>query len=126
MGDSESMKSYVKIYGPPLLMALKALEKLSIDMPEVCIMDTLIDQSVPQIGTTYNYQEFARTYFGATEAINLERCSKIISRSGETMGEYDFYFEWFKPPTASQVEDLIKKIDEALKPVGVKYTITTK
>jgi hypothetical protein len=40
------MKSYVKIVGPPLLEAIKALEKMAIDMPEVCIMDTVIENTM--------------------------------------------------------------------------------
>ena len=36
------MISYIKIYGPPLLKAIKALEKIAVDMPEVCIMDNQI------------------------------------------------------------------------------------
>jgi 5,10-methylenetetrahydrofolate reductase len=50
----------------------------------------------------------------------------VISNKGERLGEYDFFFEWFKPPTTDQVEALIEKIDETLEPLGVRYTITTK
>jgi hypothetical protein len=39
------MKSYVRIYGPPLLKAIRALEKIAVNMPEVCIMDTMIESS---------------------------------------------------------------------------------
>ncbi len=41
------MKSYIKIYGPPILEAIKALEKLAIDTPEVCIMDPIIHSQMP-------------------------------------------------------------------------------
>jgi len=128
------MKSYIKIYGPPLLNAIKALEKISIDMPEVCIMDTIIASSEPGYGATiaaeaqplYESWERTRRYFSEVGEVPRERCSKIISRSGEELGEYDFFFEWFKPPTTAQIERLIEKVDEALTPLGVKYTITTK
>jgi hypothetical protein len=36
------MRSYIKIYGPPILEAIKELEKLAVDLPEVCIMDYVI------------------------------------------------------------------------------------
>ncbi len=127
------MISYVKIYGPPLMKALKALEKVAIDMPEVCIMDTniLASLSLPEVysygtrslgsDTTHGVNEFFKD-----EEIPEERCDTIISKSGQKLGEYDFFFEWFEKPNMGQVEDLIKRIDEALAPLGVKYTLTTK
>lgn len=130
------MKSYVKLYGPPLLKALRALEKIAVGMPEVCIMDTAIAAglSVPQVGrsvmgmtdATLDTQEGIMTFFGGEGAISEKRCSTIVSKSGESLGEYDFYFEWFTKPTMKQVQDLIERIDGALEPLGVKYTITTK
>jgi hypothetical protein len=129
------MKSYVKIYGPPLLKALKALEKVAIDMPEVCIMDTTIQAAVgapeipgPSFGAadmSFDTPDGVMAFFGIGD-IPEERCSTIISKSGETLGEYDFFFEWFTKPNMAQVEDLIEKIDKALEPLGVKYTLTTK
>ena len=129
------MISYVKIYGPPLLAALKVLEKVAIDMPEVCIMDTTIQTAVgaPTIpgasfgaaDISFDTAEGVMSFFGVDD-ISEERCSNIISKSGESLGEYDFYFEWFTKPSVAQVEDLIEKIDEVLAPLGVKYTLTTK
>jgi len=58
--------------------------------------------------------------------VTRERCESIISKSGESVGEYDFYFEWFTEPSISQVNSLIGSVDEALAPLGCKYTITTK
>jgi len=130
------MISYVKIYGPPLLKALKTLEKVAIGMPEVCIMDTTIAASmgVPRVSMSViemgepalDTQESVLKFFGGEDAISKERCDTIISKSGESLGEYDFYFQWFKKPNMKQVEDLIGRIDEALAPLGVKYTLTTK
>jgi hypothetical protein len=131
------MKSYVKIYGPPLLAALKTLEKVAIDMPEVCIMDTTIQAavgapSIPGVGASFreSYISFddpeeVMAFLGV-DKISEERCNTIISKSGESLGENDFYFEWFTKPNMAQVEDLIEKIDAALEPLGVKYTLTTK
>jgi len=130
------MKSYVKLYGPPLMKALKALEKIAIGMPEVCIMDTTIAAGigVPPMGTsvmgmtdtTLDTQQGIMTFFGGEGAITEKRCDTIISKSGGSLGEYDFYFEWFTKPTMKQVENLIERIDGALETLGVKYTITTK
>jgi hypothetical protein len=114
------MKSYIKIYGPPVLKALKALENIAIDIPEVCIMDTLISAS-PYI----QGPESAAAYFDRDD-IDVERCYTIISETKETLGDYDFYFEWFIKPDNNQLDRLIQKIDEALGPLGCAYTITTK
>lgn len=40
--EVERMKTYIEIYEPLLLKAIKALEKLAIDMPEVCIKDSIM------------------------------------------------------------------------------------
>ena len=116
------MKSNIKIYGPPIFKALKALEKVAVDFPEVCIMDTVIAASIPQFIT----QEGIADFFGGAGDITVERCSNIISKSGESLGEYDFYFEWFVDPSTDQLNDLIEKIDNALTPLKCMYTITTK
>jgi len=119
--------SFIKIFGPPVLKAIRELEKIAVEMPEVCIMDTIIasSESDPMM---YSDPEYASGYFSAfyTGEIEVERCSNIISKSGERLGEYDFFFEWFTEPTMDQINQLMEKIDEALTPLGCKYTITTK
>jgi len=118
--------SFVKIYGPPVLKAIKALEKIAVDMPEVCIMDTIIS-GVPDYVSNFSDPGFTTQYFESLPTtIEYERCSNIISKSGERLGEYDFFFEWFTEPSMEQLNGLIDKIDEALEPLGCKYTITTK
>ena len=116
------MKSYVKIYGPPTLKALKELEKIAIKTPQVCIMDTIISQEMPRFDTVEGTMDF----FSGVGEITVERCNNIVSKSGETLGEHDFYFEWFTKPGMEHINDLVGKIDEALAPLGCKYTITTK
>jgi hypothetical protein len=145
------MKSYIKIQGPPLLKSIKALEKIAVDLPEVCIMDSLIQTYAHAVvnrslspkeynsDTSKAYAQTmteeswplqldaaaAKKYFEG-ENIPFERCSKMISKSGDKVGEYDFYFEWTKRPTSDQLSDLINRIDKALAPLGCRYTITTK
>lgn len=118
-------RSYVKIYGPPLLKAIKELEKVAIDVPEVCIMDTIIEGSMPAYESP-DFHTGALNYFTPLGKITKERCSKIISKSGEMLGEHDFFFEWFKDPSQTELNNLIEKIDKAIAPLGCKYTITTK
>jgi hypothetical protein len=124
------MKSFIKIYGPPIAKAIKALEKIAIDMPEVCIMNiNLADYTgiagYPHDSPVSGLGDIMR-YFGGVGVISEERCDTIISKSGESPGEYDFYFEWFKKPSTEELNDLIEKIDKTMEKVGTKYTITTK
>ncbi len=122
------MRTNIKIFGPPLLKALKELEKIAIDMPEVCIMDTLLVGGLPSFGAdvdTTGHQEGIQDYFGSLGEITRERCDTIISKSGQILGDYDFFFEWFVKPSMEQIDMLTKAIDEALAPLGCKYTMTT-
>ena len=49
-----------------------------------------------------------------------------IIPSGETlMGDFDFVFHWLKKPNEIQLRKLINRIDEALKDLDCRYTITT-
>ena len=120
--------SFVKIYGPPVLKSIKALEKIAVDMPEVCIMNTVI-ANTPDYVTTFSNPNYTAEYFQPVmfpTEIEVERCNNIVSKSGERLGEYDFFFEWFTEPSMEQLNGLIEKIDEALEPLGCRYAITTK
>jgi hypothetical protein len=115
--------SFIKIHGPPVLKSIRALEKIAVDMPEVCIMNTLIIESQPEFADPV----YTNEYFSSIPApIEVERCNTIISKSGQKLGEFDFFFEWFTDPSMEQLNELIEKIDEALTPIGSRYTITTK
>ena len=127
------MRSFIKVMGPPLGKAINALEKIAIDIPQVCIMDEAIIHGIPiglarDIGEPVKYTELVESFFiqrtGVT--VSYERCSKIISKSGTELGEFDFYFEWLKKPTLDELQNLIERIDDGLAPLGVRYTITTK
>jgi hypothetical protein len=49
-----------------------------------------------------------------------------VKTVGFTLGEYDYCFEWVRgQPEPSQFYKLIEKIDEALAPIDVRYTIQT-
>ena len=128
------MKSYIKIFGPPLLKSIKELEKMAIDMPEVCIMDWVISSELSSSlakdlgGYSVESSDLIGEYFfrGTRTRIPVERCQTIISRAGVNLKGYDFYFEWPQKPSVSQVKDLIERIDAILAPLGVMYTITTK
>lgn len=121
------MKSYVKIYGPPVLTAIKTLERIAVDVPEVCIMSKELESMVNE-DEDKKLAFFSGSYGNVLgiKQISKERCSKLISKSGEDVGEYDFYFEWFRKPTPDQLNNLILKIDDALIPLGCRYTIITK
>ena len=120
-------RSYIKIYGPPVLKAIRALEGLSIDIPQVCVMDTMIALGGPEFNTQTGIVDYFSGGGQSGEGkITKERCTTIISKSGEMLGEFDFFFEWLKEPSTKEIDALITKIDETLAPIGVKYTITTR
>lgn len=114
------MRSYIKIYGPPVLKAIRALEKIAIDIPEVCIMNPIIEADMP----VSDY--YPMKYFNQFGGVPPERCDNIISKSGVKVKEYDFYFEWFGNPDLEEMNNLIEKIDDYLGPLGCMYTITNK
>jgi hypothetical protein len=93
----------VRIYGPPTLKAIRELEKLAVDMPELCIMDTIL-ANAPDLDSYGADPAAAADYFSSIPVdIKVERCSTIISKSGDLLGEFDFFFEWFTEPTQDQL-----------------------
>ena len=147
------MRTYVKLLSEPKDKAVDALEKLAVGMNEVCIMHTYLANvmmgseivggisgggagtDVSGATTGFGYGESGNPletvegrmkYFSKHGEIGVERCKKIISESKEELGENDFFFEWFEKPSDEEVKKLKKKIDEVLKPIGVKYEVFTK
>jgi hypothetical protein len=128
------MNIYIKIFGPPILKAIRELEKMAIDMPEVCIMDFVISTEIPSSlvedlgGYSDKSHNIVSDYFfrGTSSRVPIERCQTIISKSGLNLEGFDFCFEWPGKPSVKQIEDLVERIDVALEPLGVMYTITTK
>ena len=129
----EILRSYIKIYGPPVYDAIKVLERMSIDFKEVCIMDPLIatyfsadNDPGPGTSTTSGSSE-AMEYFTPLKGdVTPERCENLVSKFGQRLGDFDFFFEWFKEPSIDELNSLIQRIDEVLKPLGVRYMITSK
>lgn len=117
------MRSYIKIVGPPLLKAIRELEKIAVKTPQVCFMDTIVAADPNLTG------EDAESYFNSIpldEEVTTERCQNVFSKHSEMLGEYDFFFEWFQNPSPSDVNALIERIDNALAPLDCRYMMTTK
>jgi len=58
--------------------------------------------------------------------ISKGNLTRSIIPSGETiMGDFDFVFHWAKNPNEKQLRALIVRIDNTLKDIGCRYTITT-
>ena len=137
------MRTFIKVFGPPVLKAIRALELIAGSMPEVQIKDTIIVQGLPptmsrDVGVSQT-QRAGRGSLGLYPgggvrrlptshdvAIPVERTRSIVSNAGESIGDYDFFFEWVQEPTMEQVFDLLERIDVALTPLGCWYRITTK
>jgi len=121
------LKTYVKIYGPPIMDALKELQKIAGEMPRVAHFHFMAGlEGVP---STPKGPEgaFALSNSGATEKKTMTMVKKSsISKSGHTLGDYDFFFEWEHNPTWFEMTELISKIDKAFSKLGCKYTLATK
>lgn len=119
-------KSYVRIYGPPLLKAIRVLEGVAVEMSNKteikfshkCVPYPTRMQSDRNDWNAY-LKNMQKTYKDCYEP------EKILSDASMTLGDYDFVFEWTSKPSIVQVEDLIAKVDAALSNVGVLYTLTT-
>ena len=136
------MKSYIKVFGPPILEAIRALELIAIEMPEVQIIDTIRLQGASDlisrdVGTSTVQKRGTgslglfpggnlRRYSSSPDVIiPVERTRSIVRDAGESLGDYDFFYEWLQKPTQVQIHDLINRIEAALTPLGCKYRITT-
>jgi len=130
-------RTFIKILGPPTIKAIRELEKIAVEMPEFCIMNTIISTGIPsaysrdiggeKFNRGYARTEYALNYFKSSGVVlNKEQCERILSGHPTLLGEYDFFFEWNKEFNPEDFEFLVKKIDEALAPLGCLYTITNK
>jgi len=93
-------------------------------MPEHLIV-SYYDTIVPAPGVRYE-TNLSNYMTRLPEEVSKTRMEKLISKSGHTFGEHDFFFEWTKNPTWKELDDLIEKIDNTLSPLGCKYAIVTK
>jgi len=119
------MRTYIEIVGENPEPAIKALENIAVETPQVCVMDTVIDQVslVPDFSTG-TYEQWVRDYFGLKEDVDAERCANIVSRSGADLGTANLYFEWLTPPDRYQLKKLKDRIDSTMKTLGYKYKVT--
>ena len=119
------VRSYIKIYGPPILKAIKVLEAVAVDMSKATSLKFSHKcLPYPSQSNTRGWDAYVknmeRTYVDCYEPVRL------ISDAHQQLGEYDFFFEWDKEPNMERVEELLGKIDEGLGGLGCYYTITTK
>jgi len=121
-------RSYVKIYGPPILKAIRALEKVAVEFSKTATV-----RHFNILTPTPDYEQVgqrAMELYGQALLpeieIPVEEKVKLISKASDTLGDYDFFFEWGKEPTKQEVLELIEKIDEALSDCGCRYSIVTK
>ncbi len=134
------MKTYVKFSGTSNEKTLEELRKIAIDMPKVCVIDSILQEElglgsilgpggIPGAGGGGQMEDsvdMVMNYFGGPSKITRERCATIISKSGMDLGEYDFAYEWTTKPSSEQITKLENKIAETLKPLKTKYSVKSK
>ena len=118
------MRTWIKITKGDKKQGIKELERLAIKEPKVCINNELLEYAIPD----YNQitTQWTMDYFSELEAISIERCKSIISKSGEPTGEYDFYFEWLEKPDKDYLKKLADDIKKTLQPLNIQYKIENK
>jgi hypothetical protein len=119
----ELARSYIKLTGPPVGKGLKALEQVAVEMSEKTTM-RFYSVSVPDVGMTIGGDTSGTPYY--VGGLSEQDTVKLISRSSQVLGDYDFFFEWGVEPTVEQINELIEMIDKALADCGCMYSITTK
>jgi hypothetical protein len=119
-------RSYVKVYGPPVLKAIKALEGVAVEMSKstgVKFSHKCIPYPTRTQPNTADWDAYLknmeRTYVDCYEPVRL------ISDSHQMLGEHDFFFEWVEKPDMEKIEGLLEKIDNAFKGLGCYYTLMT-
>jgi len=119
-------KTYVRIYGPPLMKALQALEGVAVEMSkerEVKFSHKCIPYPTRLQADNRDWNNYLNNL--KNTYVDCYEPAKIISDAHQTLGDHDFMFEWAEKPTLKQLESLIEKIDAALGGIGVHYTLTT-
>ncbi len=122
------LRSYIRIYGPPLCRALDELGKVAHEMPEIQFYYHYILGVIPvsRSETAPLEGEEEKSYpMGFGESYKV-KTTPSVKEAHSVLGEYDFVFEWEADPTPDQLRTLIEKIDKALSPLSCKYTMTTK
>jgi len=115
------MKSYIKIYGPPILKALDELRRVAHEMPEIHFYYHYILGSI-RIGRSSYAPLWGPLAPG--EKYKEKKSETSVRKASHTLGDYDFFFEWAEEPDREQLRYLIEKIENVLHPLGCKYTIT--
>ena len=120
-------KTYVRIYGPPLMKALQALEGVAVNISkekEIKFSHKCIPYPTRLQKDDISWQNYLNTL--KNTYVDCYEPQKIIADAKQIVGENDFMFEWVeKKPTLKQLENLIERIDNALSELGVLYTIKT-
>ena len=101
--------------------AVAALEKIAIENPRICLMNQVLLHADPYTQAV----DWVYNYFKGRGNVSYERCGSILAKAKDLEG-YDFVFVWMIEPTHGYVEELIRRIDEALKPLGAMYSISFK
>ncbi len=102
---------------------VRELQKIASEMPKVTHFHFMT--VLPGLPTEPVYGEVAAptpTIRGPPEKVT----HPLISKSGHTLGDYDFFFEWEHDPTWNEMRELVSKIDKAFSRLGCKHTLTTK
>ena len=119
-------KTYVRIFGPPLLKAIKALEELAVDMSKTTEVK-FSHKCVPYPSRLQSDRRDWDSYLKNMRKMYVDcyEPQKIISDASMILGDNDFVFEWTDKPSMKKIKNLIERIDDKLSDLGCYYTLNT-
>jgi len=117
-----NVKTYIKLYGPHILEALESLVEVAKNFAKK-------HPGIRYFHYFSLYRPLAPPFRPVERVTELKATvveDELISKSGWSLGDYDFYFEWERKPGFEESMELIELIDDALARVNCEYTIATK
>jgi hypothetical protein len=118
-----TLTTYVKLSCKEDIEAgVKALERLAIDEPTVCIMDVFIMKAPNKLES----QEEVRDYFEPQTYISPERCANIVSNRVEIWGNMISILSGWRSLRIDKVRCWKNGVREKLTSIGYRVEIHTK
>lgn len=133
--------SIVRILGPNVFQAIPRLTDIANTSPTitdlddayttastayVCIPTMHVDYSELNRKRFTDYGEDLAQYLDSVDVGRPITKTQLIKTTKYRTGDSSFTFEWSKRPTTADYLALISRIDDALTPIGCRYTIMTK
>ena len=94
------VRSYIRIYGPPVQEAIDALEGVAVEMSKITSIK-FSHGAIPYPERLQSKKTDWETFLKKMRDlyVDIYEPAKLISNSAYMLGEYDFFFEWDENPS---------------------------